>query len=44
MYSIFNLQCAFDLRHLSIDKKKSQPIGEHKFFFFFLCGINVRHP
>lgn len=33
MYSIFNLQCAFDLRHLSIDKEENEPIGGH----------NVRH-
>lgn len=41
MYSIFNLQCAFDPRHLSIDKEENEPIGGLK---FFLCCAGVRHP
>lgn len=32
MYSIFNLQRAFDPRHLSIDKEENEPIGRLKFF------------
>lgn len=46
MSSIFNLQRAFDPRHLSIDKEESEPIvvrGGHKFFFSF-SRTSVRHP
>lgn len=48
MSSIFNLQRAFDPRHLSIDKEESEPIvvrGVHRFFvFFFPARAGVRHP
>lgn len=46
MSSIFNLQRAFDPRHLSIDKEESEPIvvrGVHTFFFFF-CTRQCQAP
>lgn len=44
MSSIFNLQRAFDPRHLSIDREESEPIvvrGVHTVFFFFPPHVPV---
>lgn len=42
MYSIFNLQRAFDPRHLSIDKEENEPIGGLNFFFCAALASGTR--